>query len=274
MNGNEYNTLLQDGGFNSIPIKSKTPEERELDLKRVELAELQAELSERELDLITLQAELRSFEGRYLRIVGIKYAELDELNARIAEARANAHPEDAESSEKAKTARHQAEESARQVTEGVDLSQKPQFKPTEELKRKFREIAKKIHPDLADNDLDRPHRQKLMAEANAAYERGDLQRLELILREWENSPESVKGEGVSAELIRVIRKIALIRERLTMIDSQIENLKKTDLWTLKRKAEKAEFQGQDLLARMATDIEGRIKVARTEFDTLMKAKAR
>lgn len=274
MNGNEYSTLLQDSGFISIPIKSKTPEERELDLKRVELAELQAELSERELDLITLQAELRSFEGRYLRIVGIKYAELDELNARIAEARANAHPEDAEATEKAKTARHQAEESARQANKEVDLPQKPQFKPTEELKRKFREIAKKIHPDLADNDEDRPHRQKLMAEANAAYESSDLQRLEQILREWENSPESVKGKGVSAELIRVIRKIALIRERFAAIDTQISNLKKTDLWTLKRKVEKAKSQCQNLLNQMAADIEGRIRVARTEFDTLMKAKAR
>jgi hypothetical protein len=47
-----------------------------------------------------------------------------------------------------------------------------------------------------------------MAEANRAYEEGDEERLRVILQEWEGSPESVKGDGPGAELVRVIRKIA------------------------------------------------------------------
>lgn len=274
MNSIKDNILLRDGEFHLISIKSKTPEERELDRKRAELVTLQAELSQRELDLITLQAEIRSFEGRYLRIVGTKYAELDEINARIAEAKAEADPKDTGTGKKAAKARRQAEETARQINEVADFPNKSKFKPTEELKKKFREIAKKIHPDLSDDDKDRTCRQKLMAEANVAYEAGDVRRLEQILREWENSPESVRGEGISAELIRVIRKIALIRERLEAIDTQISILKKSDSWKLKTKVEKAESEGRDLLAQMATKIEGHINVARTEFDRLMKERAR
>jgi predicted nucleic acid-binding Zn-ribbon protein len=39
----------------------KSPEARELEKKKAELASLEARLAERELDLATLQAQLRSF---------------------------------------------------------------------------------------------------------------------------------------------------------------------------------------------------------------------
>jgi hypothetical protein len=42
-----------------------------------------------------------------------------------------------------------------------------------------------------------------MAEANAAYEKGDETRLHAILQEWESSSEAVKGDGVVAELVRI-----------------------------------------------------------------------
>src|SRR5437879_6304503 len=50
--------------------RTAPPEARELEKKKAELASLEARLAERELDLATLQAELHSFEGTYLRIVG------------------------------------------------------------------------------------------------------------------------------------------------------------------------------------------------------------
>jgi len=40
------------------------------------------------LELTTFQGELRAFEARYLCIIGVRYAELDELEAQIAEAQA------------------------------------------------------------------------------------------------------------------------------------------------------------------------------------------
>jgi hypothetical protein len=65
--------------------RRKTPEVLELEKKHAELAILEAELAQRELELATLQAELRAFEGQYLRIVGSRYAELDEIEAQIAD---------------------------------------------------------------------------------------------------------------------------------------------------------------------------------------------
>jgi len=256
---------------NRNPRKSQTPEEDELALKKAELAALQTELGQKEVDLATLKAELRAFEGRYLHIVGIKYAELDDLEARIAEAIARTHPQDLGAREKAVKARSQAEESIHQTCKAAELAQKSKFTPSDELKKLYREVAKKIHPDLAEDEKDRRRRQKSMAEANVAYEAGDVHRLEQVLQEWERSPESVKGDGTAAELVRVIRKIAQVQERLNAMDAQMAELKTSDLWKLRAIVEEAEAAGSDLLAQMVTGLEGRIAAAKTELDAVVRA---
>ena len=60
-----------------------TPEERELDRKHTALAALEARLTQQELELTTLQVELRAFEAHYLRVVGRRYAELDDIEATV-----------------------------------------------------------------------------------------------------------------------------------------------------------------------------------------------
>lgn len=64
--------------MNTDIVHRLSPEEEELAKKREELALLQAELAERELYLTDLRAGLSAFEGRYLREVGVLYAELDD----------------------------------------------------------------------------------------------------------------------------------------------------------------------------------------------------
>jgi len=63
--------------------KTASPEARELEKKKAELARLEARLAERELDLPTLQAELRSFEGAYLRVVGSRLASWMKLKLKL-----------------------------------------------------------------------------------------------------------------------------------------------------------------------------------------------
>ncbi|HYL98924.1 MAG TPA: molecular chaperone DnaJ [Blastocatellia bacterium] len=240
-----------------------SPEEIELEKKRLELAELEAELAEQELALATLRAELNAFERRYLSVVGSRYAELDEIQAQIAELRAQADPDDRHARGRAESAREQANESAHAVGGLSDQEQsRARFKPSQNLKSLYREVAKRIHPDLAADDEQRERRQRFMAEANRAYEIGDEQKLLAILREWENCPESIKGDGLGAELIRVIRRIAQAQHRLAGISTELERLMNTDLYRLWRRAEGAESEGKDLLAEMAANVERDIATAR------------
>ena len=239
-----------------------TPEEAELERKKLELAAIENELAERELDLSTLEAELRAFERRYLRTVGVKYAELDDLEAQIAEATARLNPQDTRAHEQASQARAQAEESAQAAGTAQASKQKDEFKPPEDLKKLYREIAKRVHPDLANGEEERARRTRFMAEVNRAYQDGDAVRLQAILAEWEGSPEAVKGEGVGADLVRIIRKIALVRGRLSEIEAEIAQLHESDLYKLMMKVREAQQEGRDLLAEMVAKLDRQIADAK------------
>jgi len=245
-------------------IRNQTPEERELETKKAELATLEAELVQRELDLATLRAELSDFESRYLQTVGVLYAELDEIEAQIAEAQACRKPSDSTAQEQATRARTKAQESSETARAVVE----PRSKPTENLKKLFREVAKRIHPDLATNNGDRARRQKLMAEANIAYENGDEAKLRRILADWESSPETVEGDGVGADLVRAIRKIAQIRKRIAEIEIETQQVIASDVFQLKAKADEAETQGRELLQDMASQVKRHIDEARRRLSAV------
>ena len=239
----------------------QTPEEIELESKLSELGSLEKELAERELDLATLAAELNAFEREYLGTVGVRYAKLDEIEARIAEIIASRNPHDASARERAEKAKSQAKESARSTEDTGKYSEKERFEPSEDLKKLFRDVAKLIHPDLTTNEEERVLRTKLMAEANQAYEDGDEARLRAILREWQSSPEAIEGEDTGSRLVRTIRKIAQVRERLKAIELEITKLKATTIYELKTKFEDAMREGRDLFGEMAAQLDRQIKDA-------------
>src|ERR1700677_5233939 len=66
-------------------ILQQSPDDDALLDKREQLAAVRTTLAERESELAQIRAQLKTFEGRYVRQVGILYAELDEIEARIAE---------------------------------------------------------------------------------------------------------------------------------------------------------------------------------------------
>jgi sulfur relay (sulfurtransferase) DsrC/TusE family protein len=252
-------------------VRQVPPEEEELAKKREELALLQAELAERELFLTNLRAELSAFEGQYLRQVGTRYAELDEWNAKIAERLAEQEGTEAARSAAAQ-ARTQAEESSAAVQEGAAKAEG--FKVSPELKRLYKEVAKRIHPDLATDEADRRKREQLMAEANTAYQRGDTEALRRILEDYESSPESVRGEGVAADLVRVIRQIRQVRSRLSQIELEIASFIDSDIAKLRAKVDAARAEGRELLIEMAEDVRKRIDVARRRYEAGSVAKAK
>lgn len=251
-------------GARHVLSPRQTPEERELDTKRATLAALETELAERELDLATLQATLRAFEARYVRTIGILFRELDELNAQIAEAHARHHAHDPILRDQATAARAKASETANAT--GLALQQNdPEFCPADDLKSLYREVARRIHPDLTTNELERARRNRMMAEANRAYAAGDRAKLRAILDDWESSPESVQGEGVAAELVRTIRKIHQVEHRLADIEMETLELRRSELFTLWQRVERATTQDRDLLAEMAEQLKKQIAAVRTKL---------
>ncbi|HXN99420.1 MAG TPA: J domain-containing protein [Candidatus Acidoferrales bacterium] len=246
-------------------IRPVKPEERELARKREEQATLETELAERELRSANLRAELGAFERRYLHFVGLRYAELDDLKAQIAERLAKEQPTDERLQRLASIARASANET--KSSAGDDTTEEPTaFESSPEMKRLYREVAKRVHPDLTSDREDRAKRQQLMAEANDAYERGDESKLVKILTEYECSPEAVQGEGAGAELIRVIRRISQARGRLSEIEAEMQELLRSDLYQLKSRIDEAQKHGRDVLKEMIEKVEEQIAQANRRLE--------
>lgn len=244
-----------------VPQASLKPEEMELLRKRDEQKAVENDLTERELRVTNLRAELGAFERQYLHLVGLRYAELDEYKAQLAERLAAEQPDNIRAQQAAREARARANET--KAGAGEKSEREPHaFKASPEMKRIYRDVAKRIHPDLTSNREDRATRQDLMARANEAYERGDESALTKILTEYESSPEAFHGEGPAAELVRVIRRISQVRGRLAEIEAESQAMLRSDLYQLRLRVEEAAQDGRDVLKEMVQKTEEQIAEAK------------
>ena len=242
----------------------QTPEEQELVAKHDELEYLETDLAQQEMELATLLAELQAFEFLYMGTVGVKIAELDALEASIAEAMAAQNPRDRHAKQAAAEARTQAGQS-QTAAEGALETAAP-IVPTPELKLLFRAVARSIHPDLSADETELPRRTSLMAQANQAYRQGDDSGLRRILEDWHSAPEAIRGAGVGADLVRVIRRMAQIEKRLNQIGQEMDELEYSDLFQLRLEVEDADADGYDLLSEMAAELDERIAAAQRRLD--------
>jgi hypothetical protein len=245
----------------SADITPVKPEDQELARKLSEQTTLEVELTERELRTANLRAELGAFERRYLHFVGARYAELDELKAQLAAQLAVEQPDNERAQQAARDARARAEETKSAAGERADTAPRA-FEASPEMKRLYRNVAKRIHPDLTSDREDRAKRQLLMSEANEAYERGDEMQLAKILTEYEHSPEAVQGEGPGAELVRVIRRISQMRSRLAEMEAELQDLLRSDLFQLKSRLDEARGLGRDVLAEMVAKVDEQLEQAK------------
>lgn len=247
--------------------KDRTPEALELEAKQSELRALEERLVQRELDAATLRTELESFRASYLRIVGARYREIDRLKAQLARAEVHDHLKDpALDQDKHEPIAH-AHSPDRKIDPDIEAGfsrlrsrgdDPAEFGPSERLKMRYRDVAKAIHPDLATDDSERSLRTKLMAEANRAYASGDEAGLENILADWKTNPDAFKGDGIAADLVRVIRRIAQVKRRLVAIETEIEELQRTDLFELQTQVKSAQAEGRDLLGELAAELDREI----------------
>ena len=164
----------------------------------------------------------------------------------------------------------EAREQARRTYEDAHrkASANRNFTPSPELKRIYREAAKRIHPDLASDPADQERRNRFMAEANRAYETGDAEGLQRILDEYQDGADAVAGEGIGAELIRIIRQISQARGRVSDIEQELDVLRSSEIALLMKQAEESAQAGRDLLAELATTVREQIEGTKKGYEAL------
>ncbi|MFB8383715.1 MULTISPECIES: hypothetical protein [Streptomyces] len=199
-------------------------------------------LIEFEIAVETFRVEVENFSRLHHQKLGPMYARLDELDALIAEARA-AKSGDPEDERKAREARavvmpmpgvdelfHDwmdtdglSPEAAAMLTEQPVRPPK-RVRPSEEARRLYRELARKAHPDLAQDEVERQRRDEFIARVNAAYGRGDVELLKELVAEWEAGPVQPPAPlSESEELYARLEWLSRRKELLTVLAKELED---------------------------------------------------
>jgi len=238
--------------------------------KRERLAAVRAALAEREADIAQIRSQLKAFEVCYLQRVGVLYAELDEIAARITEREVELYDSDS-----ARRRAQEARERAQETHEAAFGSeQEPaEFDPSPSLKTLFREVAKRIHPDFASDEAERKHFTLLMTRANQAYNCGDAETLQRMLDDQLEVNGAMAGggsdEGDGVTLLRLARQIAHAERDIAALDGEHQTLLGSEIGQLYTGAEAAAREDRDLLGELEVSLRERIADAqyRLEFVT-------
>lgn len=237
--------------------------------QQLELEILGREVAELELELATAQGEIARFSEQYYSVVGGLMVELDTLNAKLALLQAKQKPEDPVLQEEAAQSQAQAERSRGEQQRFSDIPKHAEtaFAPSGDLRKLYRQVAQKIHPDRAASEGEREWRTQLMSEANRAYREGDEAALREVLSTWQEGPEA-GTQPAAKEGSSLSRQIARMRARLAGIQSELDRLLGSRLYELFVAARLARRQGRDLLKEMATNIELQIDGVRLRIAEL------
>ncbi|MEU6809494.1 hypothetical protein ABZ920_10885 [Streptomyces sp. NPDC046831] len=213
------------------------PEER---LERAVRAAEQA-LIEYEIAVETFRVEVENFSRLHQQRLGPLYARLEELDAQIAEVRAarTGDPEDLRRAEEAR-ARLMPIPGVEELIHGwmdgdglfpeaaamlTDQPVRPpqRVRPGEEARRLYRDLVRKAHPDLAQEEDERKRREEFVTRVNAAYARGDAAELRELAGEWAAGPKLAEQRpSPGEELYARLEWLSERKELLTMVARELE----------------------------------------------------
>lgn len=248
--------------------------DKELQL-RAQVEAVTREIAELELELATAQGELSEFSLRYHDAIGSRMTELDALQAELALRLAAKAPDDPRAKEHAEAAKARAEESKQEEARYREAAKEAgheagkRFSPSGDLKKLFRQVAQKIHPDRARDEADRAWRTKLMAEANRAYRSGDTATLREVLAVWQEGQPAEALLRTDDNLLE--RQLERLKERLAAIQKELDALYASRLYELYQAERQARRQQRNLLEELATQFDLQIDAAKARLAELEPA---
>jgi hypothetical protein len=252
---------------------------------RLEQAVYAAEtaLIEFEIAVETYRIEIENFSRLHEERLGPLYARLEELEARIAEAIA-ARTQDPEDIRKAQQARaHVAPiprvselfdgwmdsgglgPEAYAMLTGQPVQSPPRVRPSEEVRRLYRELVRKAHPDLVTDEREREARDAFLVRVNHAYALGDADSLRALAEEWERrgaaaaEPWRSRGEELAARL-------EWLAARKEMLAKAAADLEASAIGSMLRLAPD---DPDGLLEEIAADLERKLAAKEAELAALL-----
>ena len=139
-----------------------------------------------------------------------------------------------------------------------------------QIRRLYHRLARKYHPDLAQDQLDEVSRNNRMAALNEAYASGSI--VELIALSDSSTIEAYSRSGDDRTLEMLIEALEIelsrINRRLIEIEEERNNLHNHPIVQLSLQVKLARLNGQNLLSEMAVDLERQIESKTAQRDRL------
>nr|WP_245654460.1 hypothetical protein [Streptomyces violens] len=198
-------------------------------------------LIEFEIAVETFRVEVENFSRLHHQRLGPMYSRLDELDAQIAEAVAarSGDPEDVRKAQELRAAvlpMPGVEElfhgwmgseglwpEAQAMLTDQPVRPPQKVRPSEEARKVFRDLVRKAHPDLAQDEAERERRDAFISRVNAAYAVGDEAALRELAAEWEAGPVPQERQlSESEELYARLEWLATRKEMLTAVAAELE----------------------------------------------------
>lgn len=140
--------------------------------------------------------------------------------------------------------------------------------PSDDNRRLFLSLARRIHPDRASDDTDRHRRHEMMAEATLAYRDNDGRKLQWLLEHWLAESEAIQGFGTGASWLRTNRRIAWLRYRIREMRHSMGQLHASPVARIMEEHERGRATGRNLLLEMRREITAQLARAYQEAERL------
>lgn len=249
---------------------------------RREIEAAESELIEREAELVDLRVALSAFRVEYDPRVGRKLEELGEVEAELERCRKRVQeyrqwgpdgPPRTEAGNVYVSVEEQYRRTWQQPREepaprpardgGWGAAYRPGGRATPlegRIKALYRQLCRRYHPDLTQDEGERARRTQIMAAVNAAYgERSRDPRQSLVELEAlaERADYSLWAESGTAEqrVVALTDRLKRLQRRLAQADREIRELLDSPLMELSLEVKLARRAGRDLLAEMSAEVE-------------------
>lgn len=247
-----------------------------------EVQALRDQLAQLEQEHADLVVELSEFETLYTARVGPVQAKLEEAQLHIAEYKlrldllqwrgSSLSPGQLEAEvdyrlrdqrRYAHTVHDQAEAAQRAIPH-IPIDPAAQL----DLKQIYRELAKRTHPDLAADDVDRAARGQQMKMINALYAQRDVNGLRDLFRKL-NVVEERRRESPEEQAVRLSQEHDRLVAAIKRVKGDIAELNHSAMMSLKLDTALGRSRRRDVLAEVAAKVQAQLAEAEQELNQLI-----
>lgn len=264
--------------------------QKEISIWETRLSEKEKKVSDLLIQIQNLKIALNLFLGEYNSKVGVLYISLDKIKLRIKEYQSRINlakgkklsPDDLNNIEKEvrgnffqerskiDNLESETSDSSEEYDKNLEKEKEKYLdrKSLEKLKKLYRKLALKFHPDRAKNEKQRKKFHKIFSAINEAYQNGDLNTLLKYMKQSERE-EQIAKETPEEKLTRLKKDYEVILGIILKMHRELEDLEASETYKLKKKVDQAKEKGRDLLQELSATVTLEISENQRMLDKLV-----